>query len=234
MNISKALRHECSAVLFDFGGTLDSDGEHWLDRFYALYSQADLEVPPHEIKRAFYHADEVCCQDGRVISMGLRETMSYHVGLQFDLLNLRDKRKEQELVDAFCVKSERFLRRNVSLLKSMKDHYRLGVVSNFYGNVATISREAGLASFLDVILDSTLLGCSKPDPEIFRIALARLALSPERVIFVGDSYERDVIPAKNLGMKTIWLKGPNPRIPQNGPPADAWISSLTELEALNT
>jgi hypothetical protein len=41
----------CKAILFDFGGTLDSDGEHWLDRVYALYETAGLEVAQPEIKR---------------------------------------------------------------------------------------------------------------------------------------------------------------------------------------
>lgn len=42
----------------------------------------------------------------------------------------------------------------------------------------------------------------------------------------------NIIPARDLGMKTIWLKGPNPRIPLNAGPVDAWISSLSELEVL--
>ena len=41
---------DCKAVLFDFGGTLDSDGGHWLDRFYELYDQACLRVAKEEIK----------------------------------------------------------------------------------------------------------------------------------------------------------------------------------------
>jgi putative hydrolase of the HAD superfamily len=83
-----------------------------------------------------------------------------------------------------------------------------------------------------VILDSAQIGVSKPDLGIFRTALERLQLDPEQVIFVGDSYERDMIPAREVGMKTIWLKGPNPRIPANAGSVDASISSLSELEVL--
>lgn len=107
-------------------------------------------------------------------------------------------------------------------------------MSNFYGNVACLCREAGLDESLDVILDSNRIGMSKPDAEIFRIALSRLSLPPERVVFVGDSYERDMIPSRELGMKTIWLKGPNPRVPEGAGPVDAWIGSLPELEVLLT
>jgi putative hydrolase of the HAD superfamily len=226
--------HGCQSILFDFGGTLDSDGEHWLDRIYQLYSSVGFNLPSPEIKRAFYEADALCHGDPNVVSFGLRPLVKYLVHLQFKALDLEDDAKEKELIEMFCSKSERFLRRNALLLSRFRHRYRLGLVSNFYGNVATLCEEAGLAESLDVILDSAQIGISKPDPGIFRTALERLRLAPERVIFVGDSYERDMIPARETGMKTIWLKGPNPRMPSNAGPVDAWISSLSELEVLIT
>jgi putative hydrolase of the HAD superfamily len=223
---------ECEAILFDFGGTLDSDGEHWLDRFYALYDEFGPDVPPSEIKRVFYHADAVCCADSQVNSLGLRPLMERHLHLQFEALNLKDGEKKRALVEAFCSKSEGYLQRNACLLQRLKRHYRLGLISNFYGNVAALCEEAGLAKSLEVIVDSIQVGMSKPEPDIFQSALNELNLLPEQVIFVGDSFERDIIPARELGMKTIWLKGPNPRVPDNGGPVDACISSLIQLDEL--
>ena len=222
----------CEAILFDFGGTLDSDGEHWLDRFYDLYVQAGFDLPWAEIKRAFYAADQLCYNDPKVVSMGLRSLMRHHVRLQFATLNLKDLAKEEEIIERFCAKTERTLKRNAQLLKRLKPVYRLGVISNFYGNVAVLCREAVLADSLDVIVDSAEVGVSKPDPEIFRIALTKLDLVPARAIFIGDSYERDIAPARQLGMKTIWLKGPRPRAPENAEPADFEISNLMELGSI--
>ncbi|HVP80743.1 MAG TPA: HAD family hydrolase [Thermodesulfobacteriota bacterium] len=223
---------DCRAILFDFGGTLDSDGEHWLDRFYALYQDLGLGIPPSEIKRAFYEADRLCTSEDHVASLGLRPLMRRHVRYQFATLELADELKEKELAEAFCAKSEHFLRRNARMLRRMRDRYRLGLVSNFYGNVETLCNEVGLAEVFDVILDSALVGMSKPDPEIFRAALNRLKLRPERVICVGDSLDRDMMPARELGMKTIWLRGPHPRIPADAGPVDGSILNLTELRVL--
>ncbi len=223
----------CRGLLFDFGGTLDSDGEHWLDRFYSLYRDAGLGLPLEEIKRAFYHADGLCCEDPRVRVMGLRPLMDHHVRIQFQALNLQDEDREREMAPSFCSKTERFLRRNAALLESLRQRYRRGIVSNFYGNLVTLCKEAGLAPSLEVMLDSMIVGCSKPDPEIFRIAVDKLALSPAEVVFVGDSWERDIVPARRLGMKTVWLKGPNAApFPASAPPADAVITSLTELDQM--
>ena len=223
---------DCQAILFDFGGTLDSDGEHWLDRFYELYEHAGFDLPRNQIKQAFYHADQRCCGDPQVLPMGLRSLMKHHVRLQFAAMEVNDLAKEEMIIERFCSETERVLQRNAKLLKRLKPVYRLGVISNFYGNVGTLCREAGLADYLEVLLDSTEVGISKPDPEIFRIAFRELKLAPDQAIFVGDSYERDVTPAQQLGVRTIWLKGPNPRIPENAEPADWVISSLLELESI--
>lgn len=217
------------AILFDFGGTLDSDGEHWLDRFCLLYQEAGFGLPLSRIKHAFYETDAHCCGHPALLSAGLRSLMAYHVHLQFKTLQLKDDDGEKAMVHAFCSKSEYFLQRNARLLTRLKAHYRLGVVSNFYGNVAVICQEAGLAESLDIMLDSVLMGVSKPDHRIFRSALAALGRPPSRVAFVGDSYERDITPARELGLKTIWMPGPNPRSPRNTPHVDLRIAALTEL-----
>jgi len=230
MNIEKF--QNCSAILFDFGGTLDSDGEHWLDRTYDLYREAGLDIPQAEIKRVFYATDDLCCKDPAVNAMGLRQLMEYHIRLQFHQLGIKDTDKKKTMIESFCSKTENYLQRNGRILSRLKNRYRLGVVSNFYGNVKVLCEAAGLSVSLDVILDSIRLGIGKPDPEIFWTALRMLDTAPAKAIFVGDSYERDMIPARNIGLKTIWLKGPNPRKPENAGPVDAVIASLSELEAL--
>jgi len=230
--VKAATFRDCRAILFDFGGTLDADGEHWLDRFFALYAAHHIDVEPADIKRAFYRADELCHGDPRLATAGLRPLMRHHVHLQLTVLQRADPALELAMADAFCRYSEGFLARNATLLRRLRARHRLGVVSNFYGNVAAICAEAGLGESLALIIDSARVGLSKPDPAIFRLALAGLKLLPEQVIFVGDSYERDMIPSRELGMRTVWLKGPNPRIPENAGPVDACIGSLTELEEL--
>ncbi len=232
MTINDDIFRECRAILFDYGGTLDSDGEHWLDRFYQLYRDLGLDLAHSEIKRAFYHADGLCYSDPKVSQWGLRPLMEHHVRLQFETLSLSDDVREREMAERFCSHSEHGMRQSARILALLRGRYRLGLVSNFYGDLSVLCREAGFSDFLDVLLDSGQTGVSKPEPEIFQMALRELELHPGQVIFVGDSYERDMIPAGEAGMKTIWLKGPHPRIPLNAGPVDATISTLSELRSL--
>ena len=49
---------ELKALLFDLGGTLDSDGAPWKERFYELHRDFGLEVPREQFFKAYYAADD--------------------------------------------------------------------------------------------------------------------------------------------------------------------------------
>ncbi len=223
---------ECAALLFDFGGTIDSDGDHWLDRFFALYEGEGLSFGRDDIKRAFYEADSACHADAAITAADLRSLVDRHVGLQFEALGFHDAAMHRQLAGMFCRSAEHVMSLRAGLFRALKGRYRTGIVSNFFGNLEVVLGEAGLSGAFDVVIDSGRVGVSKPDHRIFLLALDKLALRPEQVVFIGDSYERDMMPSAEIGMRTIWLKGPNPRIPENAPPVDAVITRLAELEAL--
>jgi len=83
--------------------------------------------------------------------------------------------------------------------------YRLGVVSNFYGNLEAVCRSAGLAPLFKVMTDSRRVGVEKPDPAIFRAALDELRAAAETTLFVGDSLKRDCEGARRAGMGFVWI-----------------------------
>ncbi|MCP5459631.1 MAG: HAD-IA family hydrolase [Gammaproteobacteria bacterium] len=49
------------------------------------------------------------------------------------------------------------------------------------------------------------LGVSKPDLGIYRFALRTLGIVPQNAVMIGDTYQNDIAPAIELGIKTIWL-----------------------------
>ncbi len=85
--------------------------------------------------------------------------------------------------------------------------YRLGVVSNADGRVRTLLEEAGLAPFLEIILDSAHVGVEKPDPRIFLAAAGGMRLSPSSCAYVGDLYEIDILGARSAGLRAILIGG---------------------------
>ncbi len=80
---------------------------------------------------------------------------------------------------------------------------RLAVVSNAEGQVESDLREAGLGAALETVVDSFLVGAAKPDPRIFEIALERLGLCADDVIYVGDLPAYDVVGARAAGIDPV-------------------------------
>jgi HAD superfamily hydrolase (TIGR01509 family) len=88
---------------------------------------------------------------------------------------------------------------------------RLAVVSNSNGTVAELLGVLGLASRVDAIVDSGVVGAEKPDPKIFACAAAAVGVRPEEAVHVGDLYSVDVAGARAAGCRAILLD-----------PAGAW------------
>src|ERR1041385_6389110 len=106
-----------SAILFDFGGTLDYDGQHWLHRFCRIFDQIGLtDKPKAQIKNAFYWADHHLEIDPGIRKAGFRPMMERHVHLQFEKLGLKDLKKEKQAAAAFYRPSEKILHRNRRIL----------------------------------------------------------------------------------------------------------------------
>lgn len=81
---------------------------------------------------------------------------------------------------------------------------RLGVVSNSDGRVGEVLARTGLAAYLDVVVDSAVVGVAKPDPAIFAHALTALELEPDEAWYVGDNVAYDAAAADAAGL-TSWV-----------------------------
>jgi putative hydrolase of the HAD superfamily len=224
------------AILFDMGGTLDGDGLHWLDRFVALYADAGLRLPRDVLRAAFDHAEALSAVDDVMATASLEQMIDRHVGWQLAQLNARGVELPSEadlrrrLVEAFVAPVRAAAAENVQLLADLKSRgLRLGVVSNGCGNVDVLCAELGYSPFLSVVVDSRRAGLYKPDPAIFIYAAAKVELPPSNVMMVGDSFDRDVRPAKSIGMMTAWLEGPVPRPCPDPSLADVRLRHLAEL-----
>ena len=57
-----------------------------------------------------------------------------------------------------------------------------------------------------MIVASAEEGIAKPDRKIFEIAMGRADCRPEQAVMIGDRVDNDIVPAKKLGMNTIWIK----------------------------
>ncbi|MEY2502579.1 MAG: putative hydrolase of the superfamily [Verrucomicrobiota bacterium] len=218
------------AILFDMGGTLDGDGQHWLDRFVALYRSFGVTLPRERLRGAFDEAERRANLDDAIGSANFQQMIELYVTWQLDHLGLTSARLKQDLVAGFSGPVRKAVARNVELLAELAGRgFELGVVSNGCGNVDQLCADFGYAPFLSVIVDSRRVGIFKPDPAIFAYAVEKVGREPGEIMMVGDSFERDVRPSKKIGMKTAWLEGIERRDCPEPALVDLHLRTLAEL-----
>ncbi|MFC1889047.1 HAD family hydrolase [Thermodesulfobacteriota bacterium] len=223
------------ACLFDFGGTLDADGVTWQDRFFELYRRHGLEVDRELFRNAFYHADDHLIETRALGGAGFEETITAQVAGVCEVLGLEDSCEPMRLIIRdFIESTQRLIRRNRPLLSELQGRFRLGIVSNFYGNLERVCDDLAIRDYFPCMIDSTCEGVMKPDPKIFQAALDRLDVKPGEAVYVGDNPFRDMEGARAIGMPHVRLIGADRRRPETCCPGDPVIHSLEELVPLLT
>jgi putative hydrolase of the HAD superfamily len=136
-----------------------------------------------------------------------------------------------EIADFYSGKyfaSERAVPGSIELLKKLKEHYRLGVISNnLFSEQTKKMQRIGIIDYFDTIAISEEVGFAKPDPRIFEVALERARVAASEAVLIGDSWTNDILGALNAGIRPIWFNrlgviSPNPQITE--------ISSLEPAE----
>ena len=217
------------SVLFDYGGTLDSDGSTWIERFYPIYKEFGVNVPRERFDRAFYDSDDGLPAKFSLGGLDLEQTVRLQVRGVLDAISPAQVGLTEEIAARFSQESRDQFRRVRPVLERLSRTHRLGIVSNFYGNLDGILRADGLRDLFSVVADSGTLGVQKPDPEIFLHASRALDSAPQDCVMVGDSVPRDIKGAAAAGMKKA-LVCASPQPPQAG--QDWTIRSVIELESV--
>ncbi|HKI77981.1 MAG TPA: HAD family hydrolase [Ignavibacteriaceae bacterium] len=227
------------AVLFDFGGTLDTNGIHWSEKFRIAYEEANLGINLEDFNEAYVKAEpqmyiEVKREDD------FYTTLKKQAFLQ---LNYLEKNKNYSFPGTAVEASERIAEKCYkgvlevvesikTILIDIKKDYKLCVVSNFYGNLETALKGLNISEYFDLLIDSTLVNIRKPDPKIFKLAIEKLNVFPENTVVIGDSYLRDIKPAKSLNCKTIWLDVSSWTKPEETDSADIIIKNIMEIKEI--
>lgn len=213
-------------ILFDFGGCLDSDGVHSRKLFFEQFVKHGLvESTNNKIfQEAYSYSDQKVIGESLIVNSSLKEMnelMSFYIAE-----NLKLNNPEIVKLAALGITEVQafYLKRNKVLLETLSKKYPLGIISNFSGNLEKILAEFELTKYFKFVLDSYHVGFSKPDPAIFHEAIKRSGDQAFNLCFIGDNIDRDIMPAKKLGMKTILISQSEKKSV-----ADITLSSLEDL-----
>lgn len=193
-------------IIFDYGGTLDTNGVHWFHIFRQVYAKYRSQITEEQLREAYVYAERYLATH-RVIKStdDFLSMLKKKVAIQSSHLQCF---QSEETIALAC---DKHVRKNMEETRKVLDtiaaRYPMTLVSNFYGNIHSVLHAYDLDSYFKAVVESAVVGMRKPDPQIFALGIKSLDLQPHEVLVVGDSYSKDIIPAHSLGCHTVWLKG---------------------------
>ena len=274
---------DIKGIIFDYGGTLDTRGDHWSEVLWQGYEHFGIGVADDEevepgvsiYKQAFrdayvygeralavnpivtpdFHFEDIL-REKLILELNflagkeLLETGKDDSEKQAKLgnfgndsdasseslfLSLSDSEIHQIAVDMaryINAKTLALLNENKQVLEHLKQSgYPMVLVSNFYGNINQVLKDAEIDGYFKEVIESAVVGVRKPNPAIFALGVCALDLPASQVLVVGDTYGKDIIPAHKLGCHTLWIKGlqwEEKKVDESIP--DGIIKKLSEIE----
>lgn len=202
-------------IILDYGGTIDSKGDHWSHVIWNAYQRAGVMVENEAFRDAYVYAERELARTLHILPhhdfhdlllIKMRIELQYLAdGLFFPPEQVETKARE---VAGYCYEAARdCIEEACPVLEELHRRFPLVLVSNFYGNVEAVLKDFDLLRYFDKVIESAVVGVRKPDPRIFELGLKALGLPAREVLVVGDSYRKDIEPAMSLGCAALWLKG---------------------------
>lgn len=223
--------------IFDYGGTLDTGGMHWGKALWHAYERQQVPVTEQLFREGYVHAERTLGKNRiimpdftfrRTLDVKLRIEMEY---IEEHLPGFKAEEWHSRVLADIYERTRMFTAESCKVVASLRERgEKLVLVSNFYGNVETVLREMGFEGMFDSVVESAVVGIRKPDPRIFTLGVEALGLKAEECVVVGDSYDKDIEPAKCAGCQTVWIKGEGWTGDEpDGKAADKVISQIEEV-----
>jgi len=217
--------------IFDYGGTLDTGGNHWGKVIWHAYEQLGVPVSEGQFREAYVYAERTLGRQPIIQpDFTFRQTLEAKLQLQLEFLDSSLISYLPPLISHLYAQTQAQTAHSRDVLLRLKERYPMVLVSNFYGNIGVVLQEFGLDGIFQAVVESAVVGVRKPDPRIFTLGVEALGLKADEVVVVGDSVDKDIVPAHQAGCHTIWFKGePWTEEPVDASVADRVIGDLADL-----
>ena len=192
---------ELDAILWDFGGVLTTSPFEAFNRY-----ETERGLPQNFIRQV--NATNPDTNAWALFEASKIDREAFDLAFQEEAIALgHDVRG----ADVLRLLSGDVRPRMVEALNACKAHFRVGCITNNVktgrgtGMATSESRASAVAQVMarfDCVVESSLEGVRKPNPEIYKIAIERLGVSPDRCAFLDD-LGINLKPAKAMGMRTI-------------------------------
>ncbi|MCR5313432.1 MAG: HAD family hydrolase [Bacteroidaceae bacterium] len=212
-------------IIFDYGGTIDTNSLHWSEVLWEGYERIGIPVSKEEFRTSYVFAERALAKhpyikpehnflDLLTIKCDL-ETSNLVERNVWNVSNTERKTKS-DAIAKYCYEYVlNVLETSRPIIQKLSSEFPLVLVSNFYGNIQTILKDFKLEYFQEII-ESAVVGVRKPDPQIFQLGVDalhnitntnKITMPASSIVVIGDSFSKDILPATQIGCQTVWIKG---------------------------
>lgn len=224
-------------IIFDYGGTIDSRGDHWSEVIWRGYRAAGVDVSKEAFRDAYVKVERELAVTRHILPHHtFRDLMDIKMRLELEALAAEGLVSHDEAtrkapdVARYCYEAAReCVEEARPVLEALAARYPMVLVSNFYGNVEAVLEDFDLRRYFKAVVESAVVGVRKPDPAIFALGVDALGFKPEEVLVVGDSFRKDIEPAMKLGCRVAWIKGKGWTAEEDAVEHPSVIGSLAEV-----
>ena len=208
------------AIFFDFGGTLmcaESDNVAHLHMMKEVIQKYNLSASPEDMVtkyNSYLFTKEMTLLDTDPEEKSftpLREsTKKAFRGVLGEYDIQPSKEDFQWFSKSFIENHKKYIKlfpETLSILRKLKKtNLHMGIISDIDNDFQDFQFKAfGISEIFDSITTSEEVQIYKPKTKIFQVALNKAECQGKECIIIGDSYKKDIVGGKNMGMTTIWI-----------------------------
>lgn len=202
-------------IIFDYGGTLDTGGDHWSHVIRDGWNKAGVAANDALFREAYVFGEQELERTEHILPQhNFADVLKIKMELELQYLaqtgNFPPAMVEEKAAEiaGYCYDAAKSqVAKSKAVLEKLSATYPMVLVSNFYGNIETVLKDFGIYGCFKKVIESAKVGIRKPDSHIFELGVKALGLKPEEVLVVGDSIKNDIEPARKIGCLTVYLEG---------------------------
>jgi len=232
------LQAPIKGIFFDIGWTLLHPVTDWLinKKFMEcvdmnVYSNIDSDRREDAFSKGLKYLDDMHLKTVMTEEEQLKQFETFYSMLADDLSELELSEEQINAIaysEVYDMNNYSLFDDTISTLESLKDKYKLGVISDTWPSVERQLKTNNIYDYFETKTFSCYLGTWKPNKPMYIHALDQMKLPPEQTIFIDDGIE-NLEGAEAFGIQPILITSkPNPETTDKYP----MINKISDLLVL--
>lgn len=189
-----------NTIIFDYGGTLDTDARHWAHVLFEGYRHAQIPVDEPNFRDAYVYGERALAKalivlpDDDFHTVLLKKVDQETIFLRDNNLWTPSEEERQKNIKAVADYCNAYVERNMEVtrrvLSELNPAYNMVLVSNFYGNIHAILRQYRIDHFFSAVIESAVVGVRNPTPPSIKWELTQQVAPPKRCSSLATATEK--------------------------------------------